>query len=87
MANKTNEWIKKKNNALREGLLCVNCETPEKVEFAHVIKTEVRGKGRGRKERYYDIKNHPLAYIPLCVDCHKRYDLEKAEHRRDEEKN
>lgn len=30
--------------------------------------------GRGRKERYYDIKNHPDCYALMCEDHHKAYD-------------
>jgi hypothetical protein len=44
------------------------------LQFAHIKDTGLNGIGRGRKERYYDIRNHPDSYALLCEDHHKAYD-------------
>lgn len=87
MPNHMNAWIKTKMQQLREGSKCVMCGTNQDIEFAHKNPTKLSGKGRGRKERYYDILNNPDCYIPLCKQHHKEYDNEKAKRRRNEEKN
>lgn len=79
MGNYTNELVKRKILELRErmGGRCVNplCENPtEDLQFAHVKRTKLNGRGRGRKERYYDVVKNPDCYILLTKDCHKRFD-------------
>ncbi len=79
MGNSTNERIKLRIQELRiaMGGCCANpfCEHPyEKLEFAHTKRTGLNGWGRGRKERYYDVINHPDSYILLCKECHKLFD-------------
>lgn len=56
---------------------CCFCpeQDPELLEFAHVSLTELKGRGRGRKERYYDVKKHPEAYLLMCKACHEIYDV------------
>ncbi len=55
---------------------CKQCGSVDRLEFAHLQKTEVKGRGRGRKERYYDVLKNPFAYILLCKICHRRFDVE-----------
>ena len=79
MGNYTNERIKKKIIELRElmGGKCANPRCPnssDDLQFAHVKRTKVRGWGRGRKERYYDVVKHPDCYILLTKYCHKLFD-------------
>ena len=31
--------------------------------------------GRGRKERYLDVRRNPRAYVLLCRRCHRLYDM------------
>lgn len=78
MTNYTNEWIAKKFSELRElyGGVCnhPNCKTTKNLEFAHIEPTDLSGRGRGRKERYYDIVKHPSHYVLLCKYHHLEYD-------------
>lgn len=53
---------------------CVVCKTVEKLEFAHVKPTSLSSDGRGLKNRYYDIKNHPDCYILMCFHHHHEFD-------------
>lgn len=87
MANAANEWIKEKIKRLRGWSKCAICGSTENVEFAHIKPTKLRGKGRGRKERYYDLIRHPESYRPLCSKHHREYDNEKANNRGNERKN
>lgn len=45
------------------------------LEFAHVAKTGLKGRGRGTSERIRDIKNNPEAYRLLCRPCHMALDF------------
>lgn len=82
MTNYSNKFIRRKLDLLKEefGGKCWNCGTVENLQFAHIKDTELNGKGRGRKERYYDILNHPTHYALLCggkigeTGCHEAYD-------------
>jgi len=78
MTNKTNKWIVEAFNKLRElyGGECAICGSKERLEFAHVKPTELEGRGRGRKERYYDISSNPDCYMLLCHWCHREHDDE-----------
>lgn len=77
MANQANKWIKeaRKRLIILWGLKCFVCGTSEKLEFAHINDTELRGMGRGRKERYYDVIKNPDSYVLLCKNCHKDFDM------------
>lgn len=48
--------------------------TARQLEFAHKEPTGVIGRGRGRADRYHDIKKHPESFELLCHLCHKLYD-------------
>lgn len=61
------------------GGACSFCYTQEDLQFAHVHKTDLNGRGRGRKERYYDILNNPECYRLLCRDCHQWYEAMQEE--------
>lgn len=76
MTNYVNGWIKRAFKKLRKafGGACRICGSTEKLQFAHLEPTNVKGRGRGRKERYYDIKNNPDSYILLCEPCHRTLD-------------
>ena len=52
-------------------------EIGEKREFAHVLETALKGRGRGRKERYYDIIKNPDCYRLLCQFHYKEMDNEE----------
>ena len=70
--------------ALKEswGGLCVMCgagwsfKANRGPEFAHLPgkPTALVGPGRGRAERYHDVKNNPGSYVLLCVECHAELD-------------
>lgn len=76
MTNDANQWVKRKLKELRaeRGGRCAKCGGFTQLQFAHVHPTMLKGMGRGRKERYYDIINNPECYALLCSPCHKRYD-------------
>jgi hypothetical protein len=59
------------------GGVCGECGTTSAtLEFAHVAKTGVRGRGRGFWNRTRDIKANPEAYRLLCRPCHMDLDFE-----------
>ena len=76
MGNQVNEWIKKRRKRLLEewGGECLFCGSTEKLEFAHLKETELNGRGRGRKERLYDVIKHPDSYVLLCNKNHREFD-------------
>lgn len=78
MGNRQNQWIRRKTVEQKHlwGGKCQKCGSDkiDKLEFAHVSPTGLNGRGRGRKERYYDVKNHPESYNLLCEDCHAEFD-------------
>lgn len=76
MTNQMNKWIKTKRAELLEefGGSCRICGTSKELQFAHLTPTDLKGWGRGRKERYYDVKNNPDSYTLLCEPCHKQLD-------------
>lgn len=82
MSTRQNRWIRVKLDQLKEeyGGKCWNCGSTVNLEFAHVKETGLSGKGRGRHERYFDIKAHPDAYALLCggengmSGCHEMFD-------------
>lgn len=55
--------------------MCGN-DRDDRLEFAHLPgkPTNLDGRGRGKPERYYDIKQHPECYVLLCVECHTELD-------------
>lgn len=54
---------------------CKNCGSVENLQFAHIEETELsRKKGRGRKERFYDVLKNPEKYRLYCKECHEQYD-------------
>ena len=78
MPTRSNVWIVEAFKRLREayGGKCAICGSSERLEFAHVRPTSLMGRGRGRKERYYDVSNNPECYMLLCHDCHRDHDDE-----------
>lgn len=76
MANRANEWTKRRWKQLIEdsGGKCAQCPNTEALEFAHLEPTGLRGRSRGRKERLYDILKHPEKYVLLCIYCHDEMD-------------
>jgi predicted restriction endonuclease len=78
MTNKQNEFIRRKINELKElnGNKCKKkgCNEQYELQFAHIKPTELNGRGRGRKERYYDVIRNPTSYLLMCKDHHEMYD-------------
>lgn len=76
MTNHSNRWIKKARVTLIQifGGKCWVCGNDNYVEFAHKEKTELKGGGRGRKERFYDVTKNPGSYVLICKACHATYD-------------
>lgn len=62
------KWYKRKFAELRKqyGNKCYFCHTSTDLEFAHIEPTSLKGMGRGRQQRYYDIKNNPTKYLLTC---------------------
>ena len=54
------------------------CRRTAGLEFAHLKPTRVYGRGRGRCQRYHDIKNHPESYALLCRHHHSIQELRMA---------
>lgn len=81
MTNRFNEWTKKRFRELREerGNRCNRCGSTLFLQFAHISETGLKGTGRGRKERLYDIIKNPEAYILACRFCHELYDAGKID--------
>ena len=80
MTNARNALIKKQFLRLREFFNeiyggCIFCGAVS-WDFCHVRPTEILKvtRGRGRKERYYDIINNLDCYRPMCKQCHRWYD-------------
>lgn len=71
-----NKWIKSAFKTLREefGNKCFNCHRVRGLEFAHTAPTALNGRGRGRKERYYDIIQNRDKYVLACRICHHDLD-------------
>ncbi|MBA7472222.1 hypothetical protein ES707_07544 [subsurface metagenome] len=51
-----------------------NCHETKDLEFAHRVPNGVNGRGRGRQERYQDVRNNPGNYMLLCPNHHHQYD-------------
>jgi len=50
------------------------CETTERLEFAHVKKNGVSGRGRGSYERIKDVLLHRENYKQFCHEHHREFD-------------
>jgi hypothetical protein len=76
MPNQPNEWIKQALKKLRKRYhdQCYFCQSTKDLEFAHITETNLSGRGRGRKERYYDVIKNPNSYLLLCKECHTKMD-------------
>lgn len=72
MANRNNEWVKRRRNQLLEefGAKCRDCAKTWDLEFAHLAPTGLKGEGRGKSRRLANILKHRDKYALLCVDCH-----------------
>lgn len=46
-----------------------------RLEFSHIKPTKLRGRSRGRADRYHDIKNNPECYVLRCRRHHRLFDL------------
>ena len=73
MPNRFNKRIKELREELIEkfGGKCVVCDSTEDLEFAHIKPTKLSGRGRGRKERYYDVIKNPDCYALTCKEHNK----------------
>lgn len=65
---------------LREewGGKCQECGAGDYLEFAHIGKTSLLGRGRGQTQRYRDIKQNPEKYRLVCKPCHRLMDRGKG---------
>jgi hypothetical protein len=53
------------------------CSSPERLlEFCHKVPTGSCGRGRGRADRYHDIKRHPECYQLMCRRHHVLFDAD-----------
>jgi hypothetical protein len=72
MTNKPNIYAKKLRVLLVEayGGQCCICKAVSDLQFAHVKPTpiSVKHRGRGRKERIYDVLKNPLNYKLTCKE-------------------
>lgn len=55
---------------------CERCPKRRHLQFAHKRPTGLMGRGRGRADRYHDIKRNRDAYMLLCYRCHLQHDLQ-----------
>ena len=57
------------------GNFCWLCHKEHsKYEFAHIKSTTLKGRGRGRKERLYDVIHNPNYYMLAGKSCHRIFD-------------
>ena len=47
------------------------CRATSYLEFAHIKKTGLNGRGRGQTQRVRDIERYPDAYLLVCKSHHK----------------
>ena len=80
MANKANVRAKNTMIALRRdhGNRCEGCGlhlnyNKVNLEFAHLTPCQ-KGRGRGRKERTYEVSKNPDQFVLLCRACHLTFD-------------
>lgn len=59
---------------LKYGNKCACCERTDNLQFAHIKDTALKGLGRGKKTRYYDIIKHPDSYVLMNKYCHYGFD-------------
>lgn len=76
MASQQSEWVKGRWDLLIEeyGGACEKCAKTYDLEFAHVKPTGVKGKGRGKSRRLFDILRNRECYRLLCFECHDELD-------------
>lgn len=76
MANRNNEWVKRRWQQLIEefGAKCAKCPQTWDLEFAHLEPTGLKGEGRGKSRRLADILKHREKYRLLCIHCHDEFD-------------
>jgi hypothetical protein len=74
---RTRRWRQRERERLRAqfGGACGECGTEHALEFAHVAKTSIWGRGRGFWQRTRDIKANPESYRLLCRPCHMDLDF------------
>jgi len=47
----------------------------KKLEYAHIMKTDLNGSNRGSWQRFKDFVNNRDKYMLLCHKCHQKIDL------------
>jgi len=84
--SRTSLWLRRKWVKLIEefGGVCQSCAGTEELEFAHVKPTGLKGNGRGKFHRYYDVLRHRRSYILLCMTCHDELDGRRPRQRQSE---
>lgn len=58
----------------KRGNACEYCRSIQDLEFAHIKPTKLKGMGRGKDRRAYDIKRNPDSYMLMCQKCHRAFD-------------
>lgn len=85
MTNAANEYAKLLAKRLK-GERGNKCEVQgcnrRNLEWAHIHRTPISGKHRGRKEKLYDILKHPKCYRLLCHYHHFHLKKLKKQHSR-----
>ena len=61
------------------GNRCEFCGSGKDLQFAHIVPTGLMGQGRGKKKRYFNIRNHKNDYLLLCKNCHGKFDRHPEE--------
>ena len=59
----------------RYGNRCGICGSTKRLEFTHAAPTGLCSRGRGIRNRYFDILAHPECYALVCRSCHKGEDF------------
>ena len=69
----TCKWYRRvlQEEKAKRGDRCYECGLMDTLEFHHLDRTEISGRGRGSNQRAADIRKYPEKYVLLCRQCHK----------------
>ena len=76
MKSQVARWAKKlRQKLIKEfGGKCRQCNSTDRLEFAHIKPTVLNGEGRGLSNRMRDVRDNPKSYALMCRDCHLIFD-------------
>lgn len=72
--------LRRRLDGLRRDVGCQHCGRRHgllnRLEFAHLAPTPISAvaRGRGLRDRYFDVRRNRAVYCVLCRDCHLRLD-------------